>query len=80
MLNQSTSIGERKITSKTESDYIKLIETQSKKPIEEQMNDLKIASAKLLQTIDNLLQVVDKVVEALEKETNNVEKQISDTK
>ena len=68
------------MTNKTESDYIKLIETQSKKPIEEQMNDLKIASAKLLQTIDNLLPVVDKVVEALEKETNNVEKQISDTK
>tara|TARA_B100000287_G_C20030925_1_gene542391 strand:+ start:111 stop:308 length:198 start_codon:yes stop_codon:yes gene_type:complete len=64
----------------TLQSYINEIETQSKKPIEEQMNDLKIASAKLLQTIDNLLPVVDKVVEALEKETNNVEKQISDTK
>ena len=48
--------------------------------MKEQINDLKIAGAKLLQTIDNLLPVVDKVVEALEKETNNVEKQISDTK
>ena len=64
----------------TLQSYINEIETQSKKPIEEQMNDLKIAGAKLLQTIDNLLPVVDKVVEALEKETNNVEKQISDTK
>ena len=64
----------------TLKSYINEIEIQSKKPIEEQMNDLKIASAKLLQTIDNLLPVVDKVVEALEKETNNVEKQISDTK
>ena len=64
----------------TLQSYINEIEIQSKKPIEEQMNDLKIASAKLLQTIDNLLPVVDKVVEALEKETNNVEKQISDTK
>ena len=64
----------------TLQSYINEIEIQSKKPIEEQMNDLKIASAKLLQTIDNLLPVVDKVVEALEKETNNVEQQISDTK
>ena len=64
----------------TLQSYINEIEIQSKKPIEEQMNDLKIASAKLQQTIDNLLPVVDKVVEALEKETNNVEKQISDTK
>ena len=64
----------------TLQSYINEIEIQSKKPIEEQMNDLKIASAKLLQTIDNLLPVVDKVVVALEKETNNVEKQISDTK
>ena len=64
----------------TLQSYINEIEIQSKKPIEEQMNDLKIASAKLLQTIDNLLPVVDKVVEALENETNNVEKQISDTK
>ena len=55
----------------TLQSYINEIEIQSKKPIEEQMNDLKIASAKLLQTIDNLVPLIDKVVATLEEETNN---------
>ena len=51
--------------------YINEIETQSKKPIDEQHNDIKLAGAKLLQSIDNLLPIVDKVVKELEKESNN---------
>ena len=35
---------------------IKEIETQSKKPIEEQLNDLKIAGAKLLVSIDKIIE------------------------
>ena len=54
--------------------YVKEIETQSKKPLEEQLNDIKIAGAKLLQIIDNLIPLVDNVVDALVKESNNKEK------
>ena len=55
--------------------YVKEIETQSKKPLEEQLNDIKIAGAKLLQIIDNLIPLVDNVVDALVKESNNKEKE-----
>ena len=55
----------------TLQSYINEIETQSKKPIDEQLNDIKLAGAKLLQSIDNLLPIVDKVVKELEKESNN---------
>ena len=55
--------------------YVKEIETQSKKPLEEQLNDVKIAGAKLLQIIDNLIPLVDNVVDALVKESNNKEKE-----
>ena len=57
--------------------YVKEIETQSKKPLEEQLNDVKIAGAKLLQIIDNLIPLVDNVVDALVKESNNKEKEDS---
>ena len=55
----------------TIKSYLEEIETQSKKPLEEQLNDVKIAGAKLLQTIDNLVPLIDKVVATLEEETNN---------
>ena len=55
--------------------YVKEIETQSKKPLEEQLNDIEIAGARLLQIIDNLIPLVDNVVEALERESNNKEKE-----
>ncbi len=42
--------------------YVNEIETQRQKPIEEQLNDLKLAGAKLLQALDNYI-----------KETNNEE-------
>ena len=51
------------MTNKTESDYIKLIETQSKKPIEEQLNDLKSAGAKLLVSIDKIITNLDTILE-----------------
>ena len=57
--------------------YVKEIETQSKKPLEEQLNDIKIAGAKLLQIIDNLIPLVDIVVDALVEESNNKEKEDS---
>ena len=56
--------------------YIQEIETQSKKPIDEQLNDLKIAGAKLLQSIDNLIPMVDKIVKELDRQSNNEEKVI----
>ena len=37
------------------SSYIKEIETQAKKPLNVQLNEMKIAGAKLLQSIDNLI-------------------------
>ena len=40
----------------TIKSYLKEIETQSKKPINEQLNDLKIAGAKLLQALDNYIE------------------------
>ena len=40
--------------------YVNEIETQRQKPIEEQLNDLKLAGAKLLRALDNYI-----------KETNN---------
>ena len=55
--------------------YVKEIETQSKKPLEEQLNDIKIAGAKLLQIIDNLIPLVDNVVDALVEESNKKEKE-----
>ena len=64
----------------TLQSYINEIETQSKKPIDEQLNDIKLAGAKLLQTLDNLLPIVDKVVATLEKEINNMEKETSESK
>ena len=57
--------------------YVKEIETQAQKPLEEQLNDIKIAGAKLLQIIDNLIPLVDNVVDALVKESNNKEKEDS---
>ena len=54
--------------------YVKEIETQSKKPLEEQLNDIKIAGARLLQIIDNLIPLVDNVVDALVEESNKKEK------
>ena len=57
--------------------YVKEIETQSKKPLEEQLNDIKIAGARLLQIIDNLIPLVDNVVDALVEESNNKEKEDS---
>ena len=60
----------------TINSYVKEIETQSKKPLDEQLNDIKLAGAKLLQTLDNLVPIIDKVVEALEKETNNEKEEI----
>ena len=55
--------------------YVKEIETQAQKPLEEQLNDIKIAGAKLLQIIDNLIPLVDNVVDALVKESNKKEKE-----
>ena len=55
--------------------YVKEIETQSKKPLEEQLNDVKIAGARLLQIIDNLIPLVDNVVDALVEESNKKEKE-----
>jgi len=40
----------------TINSYIKEIETQSKKPIKDQLNDLKIAGAKLIVSIDRIIE------------------------
>ena len=49
--------------------YVNEIETQRQKPIEEQLNDLKLAGAKLLRALDNYI-----------KETNNETEQIKHRK
>ena len=41
------------------SSYIKEIETQAKKPLNVQLNEMKIAGAKLLQSIDNIINNLD---------------------
>ena len=64
----------------TIKSYLEEIETQSKKPLEEQLNDVKIAGAKLLQTIDSLVPLIDKVVATLEDETKNNSKETSESK
>ena len=46
--------------------YVNEIETQRQKPIEEQLNDLKLAGARLLRALDNYI-----------KETNNEQQQIN---
>ena len=46
--------------------YVNEIETQRQKPIEEQLNDLKLAGAKLFRALDNYI-----------KETNNEQQQIN---
>ena len=43
------------------SSYIKEIETQAKKPLNVQLNEMKIAGAKLLQSIDNIINNLDNV-------------------
>jgi len=42
-------------TMKSERDYLKEIEVQSKKPLEEQLNDLKVAGAKFLVALDKIV-------------------------
>ena len=42
----------------TIKSYIQEIEKQQKKPINEQLNDLTIAGATLLQSIDNLIETL----------------------
>ncbi len=44
----------------TLQSYIKEIEDQQKKPIKVQLNDLKIAGAKLLQSLDNYIAQTNK--------------------
>ena len=49
------------------SSYIKEIETQANKPLEEQLKDVKIAGAKVLQSIDILIHNLN----TLEGESND---------
>ena len=50
--------------SKTVQDYVKEIEVQSKKPLEEQINDLKVAGATLLTNLDKIIANLDTIIEA----------------
>ena len=42
--------------------YIKEIETQANKPLTEQLNDVKIAGAKLILSLDKIGKQLDKIV------------------
>ena len=42
---------------------LKEIETQSKKPLDEQLNDVKIAGARFIQSLDKLIRKIDKLVD-----------------
>tara|TARA_B100000131_G_C17853355_1_gene506889 strand:+ start:271 stop:474 length:204 start_codon:yes stop_codon:yes gene_type:complete len=58
----------------TIKSYIEEIETQSKKPMKEQINDLKIAGAKLLQAIDKLVlesKTFQVQIKSLDRELND---------
>ena len=46
-------------TMKSERDYLKEIEVQSKKPLDEQLNDLKVAGAKFLVALDKIAANLD---------------------
>ena len=46
------------LISMTIKSYIQEIEKQQKKPIKVQLNELKLASAKFLQSIDNLIETL----------------------
>ena len=45
------------------NSIIKEIETQAKKPLNEQLNDVKIAGAKVIQSLDKLIRNIDKLVD-----------------
>ena len=46
-------------TIKTVEDYVKEIEIQAKKPISEQVNDLKVAGATFLVKLDEYIRHID---------------------
>ena len=46
-------------TMKSERDYLKEIDVQSKKPLDEQLNDLKVAGAKFLVALDKIAAILD---------------------
>ena len=45
------------------NSIIKEIETQAKKPLNEQLNDVKIAGAKVIQSLDKLIRNIDTLVD-----------------
>ena len=45
------------------NSILKEIETQSKKPLNEQLNDVKIAGARFIQSLDKLIRKIDKLVD-----------------
>ena len=45
------------------NSILKEIETQSKKPLDEQLNDVKIAGARFIQSLDKLIRKIDKLVD-----------------
>lgn len=45
------------------NSIIKEIEIQAKKPLNEQLNDVKIAGAKVIQSLDKLIRNIDKLVD-----------------
>ena len=45
------------------NSIIKGIETQAKKPLNEQLNDVKIAGAKVIQSLDKLIRNIDTLVD-----------------
>ena len=52
---------------KTVDDYIKEIDVQSKKPLDEQLNDLKVAGAKFLVALDKVASNFDTIISKGEK-------------
>ena len=48
---------------KTTEQYIREIEVQAKKPLTEQINDLKVAGATLLTKLDTIIEQLDRLGE-----------------
>ena len=61
--NEEPPITEQSNNQEELNSIIKEIETQAKKPLNEQLNDVKIAGAKVIQSLDKIIRNIDTLVD-----------------
>ena len=61
--NEEPPITEQSNNQEELNSIIKEIEIQAKKPLNEQLNDVKIAGAKVIQSLDKLIRNIDTLVD-----------------